>query len=1376
MSALRSLDPPKTRQAEGERNRQAVGQFPVVGIGAFGGGLEAVARLLENLPRDTGSAFVIVQHLDPEAEAVQPERLAAHTSMAVRQVARRTEIERDHVYVIPPHSRISMRGGVLQSARREDRSVRMPIDFFFRSLAASRKKLAAGVILSGDNRDGALGLKAIKSRGGVTFAQDGSAGVADFVLPPEGIARELARIASRPDVPASEDPEAAGLACCRDPEALDALVAKAFPAIVEGKKPGEAIRIWVPGCSSGEDVYAIAIRLREYLEAAKQSFSFRLFGSDTSPRAIAQARAGKFPERIARTIAPQRLEQAFIRDSGGDYRISKAIRELCVFSKHDPLHDFPFLRIDLIVCRNGSVPPGSAPAWRMLLAFARALEPKGCLLLGGSDGLGPLAGLFAPLDGEHRLYERNARPAEREFAAPPQAEPARAAWLSSKLLSILDRQADRLLLTEYAPSGLVLNENGQVLGLRGEVEPYIVGPPAGAAPEALSLVREEIAPFLRAALRTAKSANRAIRRRGIKLSRNGRLETIDLVVRPIAAALPDRHFLVLFEDRSRRRRREPSAVAERAPESTDSWSHLPSSVAQFRRQDEEARSANEELRRLNQELAAAKAELQTVNHELETANIRMNRRNAELLEANDDLMNLLDSMQSSAVILDNELRLCRFTRLAAKAFHLAQADLGRPVADLNLGIDVANLAQLAGEVIRTHQASEREAKSLENRWYSLRMYPYRAGDNRIEGVVIKLMDIDGLKRAFEKVVQARDYAQTILATVREPLVVLDRSLCIQAANSAFFECFPIRPEDALRRVIFEIDRDQWDSPKLRRLLEEVSDADGGEVRDLEIEADLDRTGEKVFHIRANRVKEPGGDGLIVLMLEDVTNPRMAVEAKYRRLFETAKDGILIVDRDTGRIIDVNPLVTELFGYSRGEILGGKFTDVEPVRQMNDVELALEKLPEEEIVRFPEAVFQTKDGRRIETEVIGNLYRAGGRRIAQFNIRDITERKNFDRRLQQTAKLESLGLLAGGIAHDFNNLLTGIMGNASLALEDAPAESSYHNSLREVLKAAHRAADLTRQMLAYAGKGRFLVRPLNLSDLASDLSTLIRSAIPKSVDLELSLDPDIPPVAADATQMQQLIMNLAINGAEAIEDGEAGCVHLKTSEKRIGAESGSWRLAAGDLAPGPHVLLEVTDTGAGMDEEMQARIFEPFFTTKFTGRGLGLAAVLGIVKGHHGAIRIESAPGKGTIFQVFFPVESIRQVRARRRGAPRDLRGKGTILLVDDEEMVLSLAKPALQRYGYHVLTAANGEIAVQIMKHRGDEMALAILDLTMPVMGGREAVARIKALQPQLPVILSSGYDEAEAARQFGEHDLAGFLQKPYTVEKILEAVKAVLA
>jgi PAS domain S-box-containing protein len=381
----------------------------------------------------------------------------------------------------------------------------------------------------------------------------------------------------------------------------------------------------------------------------------------------------------------------------------------------------------------------------------------------------------------------------------------------------------------------------------------------------------------------------------------------------------------------------------------------------------------------------------------------------------------------------------------------------------------------------------------------------------------------------------------------------------------------------------------------------------------------------------------------------------------------------------------------------------------------------------------------------------------------------------EERLRETAKLESLGVLAGGIAHDFNNLLVGILGNASLAEEMLPPGSPIRDLMGDVVNASDKAALLTRQMLAYSGRGKFVVERVDLSTMVREILPLVSRSISPAVSVDLALAPDLPPVECDKTQMHQVIMNLLINAAESC-NGQPGMVRVTTSAGAADARTLRPAFGLPPVQQGNYVRLEVRDTGSGMTEEVKAKIFDPFFTTKFTGRGLGLSAALGIIRSHHGAIEVESAPGKGTTFRISFPAAAGGSANAAdAKAVEQHHTGSGTILVIDDEEVVRKTARVALQNHGYRVLTAENGESGLHIFRGMPGEIELVILDLTMPVMGGETTLENLKAISPEAKVVLSSGFSSAEVTARFQGRGLAGFLQKPYSAAKLVEEVRTAL-
>jgi len=510
------------------------------------------------------------------------------------------------------------------------------------------------------------------------------------------------------------------------------------------------------------------------------------------------------------------------------------------------------------------------------------------------------------------------------------------------------------------------------------------------------------------------------------------------------------------------------------------------------------------------------------------------------------------------------------------------------------------------------------------------------------------------------------------------------------------------------------------------------------------------------------------------MSSNTSFPLHEPAALLSALIESSEDAIVSKTLE-GIVLTWNSAAERIYGYPADEAIGRAIDFLLPPGRPDEEAEILHRIRKGERVEHYEAVRRRKDGELINVSLTISPIRSGGRIIGASHIaRDITKQKQLEEQLRHTQKLESLGVLAGGVAHDFNNLLTGILGNASLALETVSSNNPVRGMLRDILAASEHASHLTRQLLAYAGKGRFVVEPVNLSSLVREISHLVQTSIPKSVQLRLDLQEDVPAIEADSSQMQQLVMNLVINGAEAIGEGTAGTVLVATNVQDVDEQYLLTTVGNTNIPPGRYVNLEVHDTGVGMDEATIERIFDPFFTTKFMGRGLGLAAVQGIVRSHKGAMRVYSRRGKGSTFKVLLP--AIEQPVARSTREPEQvLTGTGAVLVVDDEQIVRRTAKAMLERYGYTVVLAENGQEAVTLFRMLADQIAVVLLDMTMPVMGGEETFRAVQSIRPDVKVILSSGYNEVEAVRRFTGKGLAGFIQKPYSASALAQKIKTVL-
>ncbi len=485
-------------------------------------------------------------------------------------------------------------------------------------------------------------------------------------------------------------------------------------------------------------------------------------------------------------------------------------------------------------------------------------------------------------------------------------------------------------------------------------------------------------------------------------------------------------------------------------------------------------------------------------------------------------------------------------------------------------------------------------------------------------------------------------------------------------------------------------------------------------------------------------------------------------ARMQAVIENAADGIITIS-ETGVIQSLNPAACKIFAYDEGALLG------KPIQQLLNNDTTLQPL-------MPSKAYEgiRQSGEIFPLEVsISEMY-VLTQKLFLVTVRDITQEKLEREQLEHTQRLESLGVLAGGIAHDFNNLLTAILGNAAIAKARTDDLSPISPMLTNIEKSSERAAELCKQMLAYSGKGKFIVKHISLTEMVEEMLMLLEVSIQKNVVMRLDLTQQLPYIEADASQIQQVIMNLVLNASEAI-DKKSGTITVHTGVVNVSNEYIQTTYIHDNIQAGRYVTLEVSDTGCGMSKETQKRLFDPFFTTKFTGRGLGMSAILGIVRGHKGAIKVYSEEGKGSSFKILFPYAASNKPLDAIDTLSIHQEQYGTVLIIDDEESVREIASIMLEEAGYTVLTASGGVEGIAAFKAQQKDIVAILLDMTMPDMDGSTVFRELKMIQPDVTVILSSGYNEQDATNRFAGKGLAGFLQKPYTPEALYKTLLEVL-
>jgi len=823
--------------------------FPIVGIGASAGGLEALEQFLRHVPERTGLAFVVVQHLDPTHKDMMVELLSRATAMKVVQVRDRLKVKPDHVYVIPPNKDLSILHGVLHLLPpAAPRGLRLPIDFFFRSLAADLRDRSIGVILSGMGSDGTLGLRGIKEQAGAVFVQAPAsakfdamprsaidAGLADVVAPAEELAGKILTyldhvpLGAQPDVSLASKTQSAIEKICillrgqtgndfsqykrstiyrrierrmglhqidniagyvsylrdspqetmllfnelligvtsffRDPLAWEQLTKKALPALLSERPSVGALRAWVPGCSTGEEAYSLAIAFKEALAELRpaRNPSLQIFATDLARDAIERARQGHYPASIAGDVSPERLRRFFVEDEHG-WRVGPEIREMVIFATQNLIMDPPFTKLDLLSCRNLLIYLTPELQKRLLPLFHYSLNPDGILFLGSAETLGTAAELFSPVDGKARVYRRIEALAGTEaveFPISRRARPATPEATPKTPAANLPALADRFLLQRFSPAAVLTNGEGDILYVSGRTGKYLE-PTAGKAnwnihAMAAEGLRQELGSLFQKALREGRSVVRA----GVKLEGSAAGQTVDVTIEPLVEPEGLRGIVMIaFTDvavppavgRPGKGRPAPAAQASLELERRHAREELQTTREQMQTSKEELKSANEELQSTNEELQStneelttSKEEMQSMNEELQTLNHELQAKVEDLSLANDDMRNLLESTDIATLFLDAELKVRRFTAQTTRIIKLIPGDIDRPITDLASDLVYPELAADARAVLQTLVFKETQVTTTDGRWFLMRIMPYRRMDNRIDGVVITFVDITAAK-------------------------------------------------------------------------------------------------------------------------------------------------------------------------------------------------------------------------------------------------------------------------------------------------------------------------------------------------------------------------------------------------------------------------------------------------------------------------------------------------------------------------------------------------------------------------------------------------------------------------------------------------------
>jgi two-component system CheB/CheR fusion protein len=889
--------------------------FPIVGVGASAGGVEALEYLFNAMPPDPGVAFVIITHVAPQRESLLPEILARDTRMPVLIAERDQEVHPNHVYVAPAGAVLDIRKGRLGVRAGTEHRERTPIDTFFAALAEDQGEYAIGIVLSGAGSDGTLGIKAIKEHGGLTLAQAAdhsgprhasmpesaiASGLVDLAVPVETMPEQLAAYLRSFDILDKEVDKEAGAetsrkAICeilldhtghdfsgyktrtfyrrierrmqilqipslpayvdrlredpgevntlfrdlligvtnffRDTKAFEALQQLVMPRLFEGKGPSDTIRVWVPGCATGEEVYSLAILLREQAEQSRSRAKIQVFATDIDEAALAVARAGRYPDTLLQGVSKDRLER-FFTSEGTSYVVNKSIRDVCVFSSHSVLRDPPFSRMDLISCRNLLIYLNSELQTHVIPILHYALKPNGFLFLGTSENVTQHGDLFSSIDKKSRIFQRRGDDAAMPHVPALFRRPAVAGGGLAESKEPTGRSVrqsmEARVLEHYSPAHVVVSREGDVINYSGGTGKYLEAPAGRPSRALMAVARKGLRQPLRSALQEAVESQRTAVRDNVELESAGKSERVRITVEPLRGDGNESLYLVVFGDlrlraleerpaRPRKGKARDGNLEQLERELRETRERLQSmaeeyetAIEELKSSNEEMVSVNEELQSTNEELETSKEELQAVNEELQTVNHELTVKIDELDRANSDLKNLYESTDIATVFLDRELIVRSFTPAVTRIFNLIPGDRGRPLTDIFHHLDYAELPQDIQQIFGVRQPFERRVNRRDGAaHYIVRALPYWTGSGKVEGAVLTFSDVTGLAQAEE---QQRVLVAELNHRVKNMLTViasiatqtLKRSDDVEAAREAFLDRL-----HAMARSYELVSRDQW---------------------------------------------------------------------------------------------------------------------------------------------------------------------------------------------------------------------------------------------------------------------------------------------------------------------------------------------------------------------------------------------------------------------------------------------------------------------------------------------------------------------------------------------------------------------------------------
>jgi chemotaxis methyl-accepting protein methylase/signal transduction histidine kinase/PAS domain-containing protein len=1086
----------------------------------------------------------------------------------------------------------------------------------------------------------------------------------------------------------------------RDPDSFEALKKKAFPEILKSRSHEDSLRLWIPACSTGEEVYSLAIALLEFLSETGTKLPIQIFGSDISEDALKKARAGIFSASELEGVSDERRRRFFVKTDGG-YQVGKTIRDLCIFAEQDLTNDPPFSKLDLISCRNLLIYLDLSLQKKVVSLFHYALKPNGFLMLGTAETVGNWRDIFVIVDKKNKIYSRRSIPHKIStdvigtFNGGNHAARTPPPHLWGKF--DLEKETNRVMIEKFAPPGVIIGENMTIVRFQGAMRPFLDPMTGGASLNLLKMVPDGLVTHLRALIESAAKKWREVRKKGIVFLRDGKAINVDLEVIPLSySGIEEKYFAVLFhpaEGGPLSPAKEASPVTKKQSQARHLQSELiatkrqiqaiieaeESANQELRAANEEILSSNEELQSTNEELETAKEELQSTNEELSTINDELNQRNQLLIQTNNDLTNLFVSTDIPIIMLHSDLRIRHFTPMAEKVMHLISGDEGRFISDFKPNIDAPDLEALILESMKTKSLKEREVRDRDGVWYLLQIRPYRTAEGRVDGAVIGLILIDPLKKSLQQLADAYDYSETIIESVSNPLLLLDEEFRVVRANGTFYEAFDAVPETTDRRLVYELGNGRWDVPALKYFLE-TKLARETESASFELDCGLYGEVRKFMLLNARHVLLKNQNRMVLLSFQDVTLQResalnMALQYDVVRALAGSSD----LSEAAKLILQA---VCERFGWRAGQMWTLQDLELIPTFFWGDpssLDPSFESESRWEGYVLKREPFGTdvQDAEGWAIPELGADFRAEREQLAsRFGLQTVL--LFLLRHKEKTlGAMEFFSDKVVKIERDLMELVQNLGSQIGLFMEIKSAEKLKQAS-EEVLRssklrqqfAAMTSHELRTPLTAikegislvlegYSGplndeqKENLRISENNVARLGGLINNLLNLTQIDSDQFKMFFAPThLNALVWDTCESMKQLVDMKGQSlvCELPEEAiHANCDAEKIQQVIVNLVDNAIKFTdrGGEITvrlkrDGVRIAIEVADTGWGIKDEDQRRIFELFERSvigqkqRGGGFGIGLTICKKIVEQHRGRISVQSKSGEGSLFTVSFP--------------------------------------------------------------------------------------------------------------------------------------------